>query len=401
MGKVYFQLSEKTVEVVTQPKKYILPSLAIARFAITPPGIVSGFLLVDIAATYGLPVGVMAQMRTTSNILSMIAALVMAVLSVRYRHKSLALIGMAFIVVAGVGCFWAPTYSSILIIYSLVGLGSSMVNPMTMTLAGEHLPREKRSDALGWIIAGASMSYLIGAPIIAYIAEIGNWRTVFILYVVPVALIGLILLYIGIPKSEEGVRENVDYIGSFKGVLTNSSAIACLTASALSMASYQAILVYSASFYRQQFLISRSFVSTFVIGGALFFTIGSVTSGRLVERYGRKPVTVITGLIAGLFIASYTNLPNLWLSASARFLGGLFTAFAFSTIGSLTLEQVPEFRGTLMSIRAASNSVGSALGSFLGGLALLWYGYEMVGVFLGATAMLASVIIHFIAKDPT
>ena len=397
---MYFHLSETNDEAENPLNKYILPSLAIARFAITPPGIVSGLLLVDIAATYGYSVAVMAQMRTTSNTLSMVAALIMAVLSVKYRHKSLALIGLMFVTIAGLGCFWAPTFESILIIYSLVGLGSSMVTPMTLTLVGEHLPREKRTNAFGWLIAGNSMSYLVGAPLIAYIAGIGSWRTVFLLYVVPVALIGLGFLYFGVPKGEHVVKTNVDYVGGFKAVLTNPSALACLFSSALIMASYQAILVYSASFYRQQFLLSRSFASTFVIGGALFFTIGSISSGRLVQRYGRKQVSVITGVIAGLFIATYTNLPNLWLSASARFLGGLFTAFAFSTIGSLTLEQVPEFRGTLMSIRSASNSVGSALGSFLGGLALLWYGYELVGVFLGVTSILASIIIHFLAVDP-
>ena len=396
---MYFQLSE--LKDSDHSNKYILPSLAIARFAITPPGIVSGLLLVDIAATFDRSVAVMAQMRTTANTLSMVAALIMAVLSVRYRHRSLAFTGLLLVTVSGIGCFWAPTYESILIIYSLVGLGSSMVTPMTLTLVGEHLPREKRTNAFGWLIAGNSISYLIGAPLIAYIAGVGGWRTVFLLYVVPVTLIGLGFLYFGVPGREKIVVSDIDYIGSFKMVLTSRSALACLLSSAFIMASYQAILVYSASFYRQQFLLSRSFTSLFVIGGALFFTVGSITSGRLVKRYGRKGVSVVTGIIAGLFIGAYTNLPNLWMSASSRFLGGLFTAFAFSAIGSLTLEQVPEFRGTLMSIRSASNSVGSALGSFLGGLALLLYGYELVGIFLGATSILASIIIYFLAQDPT
>ena len=43
--------------------KFLLPSLAIARFAVSPPSIASGLLLIDIAATFGQPVGIMGQMR--------------------------------------------------------------------------------------------------------------------------------------------------------------------------------------------------------------------------------------------------------------------------------------------------------------------------------------------------
>jgi len=111
-------------------------------------------------------------------------------------------------------------------------------------------------------------------------------------------------------------------------------------------------------------------------------------------------VIVITGLVGGLLISAYTIVPGLWVSAAARFLCMLFTAFAFSALNTLILEQVPEYRGTLMSISSALSSVGAALGSFIGGMALLWYGYALVGVFLGAMAIVSAVVTHFLAVDP-
>ena len=382
--------------------KFLLPALAIASFAVTPPYIASGLLLVDIAATFGQPVGVMGQMETTSSTLSIFAALIMTVLSIRFKHKSLLLTGLGFIVLSALGCYIAPTFSTIIIAYSLVGIGYSMVSPMTMALVGTYIPREDRPRAVGWLIAGYSLSYLVGAPLIAYLAGLGSWRTAFLFWVVPVALLGIGSVIAILPSRNEEMRgvANVNYAASFKAILTNNSAIACLLGSALVMASYQAILVYSISFYRQQFLISRSFASMFVIGGALFFTIGSISCARLVNKIGRKRVIVVTGTIGGLFIASYTNIPNIWFSASARFLGALFIAFAFSALNSLTLEQVPNHRGTLMSINSAIGGVGSALGSFIGGLALLWYGYELVGVLLGALAVASALITHFLTVDP-
>jgi predicted MFS family arabinose efflux permease len=392
----------KSIPEKKAKRRFLLPSLAIARFATSPANITSGLLLVDIASTFGQPVGIMGQMRTTSSTLSMIAALVMAALSIRFKHKSLLLTGLGFITLSALGCYVAPSFTSMIMIYSLVGIGTSMIEPMTMSSVGEHFPREERSRAVGWLIAGNGLSYLIGAPLIAYLAGIGSWRTAFLLWVLPVALLGIGSIVYGLPTRREELsrRSSVDYVASFKAVFTNLSALSCLVGSALIGASYQAILVYSASFYRQQFSVSRSFASIFVIGGALFFIAGSISCSRLVNKYGRKPVIVITGLFGGLLIAAYTNLPILWVSASARFLGGLFMGFAFSALISLTLEQVPEHRGTLMSIRSAIGGIGSALGAFIGGLALLWYGYALVGISLGALAIASAIIIHFLAVDP-
>ena len=392
----------KTIPEKMGKRRFFLPSLAIARFATSPPNITSGLLLVDIASTFGQPVGIMGQMRTTSSTLSMIAALVMAVLSVRFKHKSLLLLGLCFITLSAFGCYIAPSFTAMMVIYSLVGIGTSMVEPMTMASVGEHFPLEERSHAIGWLIAGNGLSYLIGAPLIAYLANIGSWRTAFLLWVLPVALLGVGSIIYGLPnRVEVQTRQtSVDYIASFKAVFTNLSALSCLVGSALMGASYQAILVYSASFYRQQFSVSRSFVSMFVIGGALFFIVGSLSCSRFVNKYGLKPVIVVTSLIGGFCIATYTNLPNLWVSASVRFLGGLCIGFAFSAFRSLTLEQVPEYRGTLMSITSAIGGMGSVLGSFLGGLALLWYGYAFVGISLGALAIASAIIIHFLAVDP-
>ncbi len=103
--------------------RMLLPVLAIARFAVSPPNIASGLLLIDIASTFGQPVGVMGQMQTTSSTLSMIAALVMAVLSVRFKHKSLLLTGLGLIALSAFGCYIAPTFSIMIVIYSLVGIG--------------------------------------------------------------------------------------------------------------------------------------------------------------------------------------------------------------------------------------------------------------------------------------
>jgi predicted MFS family arabinose efflux permease len=72
----------------------------------------------------------------------------------------------------------------------------------------------------------------------------------------------------------------------------------------------------------------------------------------------------------------------------------------FSALGSLSLEQLPRFRGTMMSIQTAMSSIGSALGAGIGGLALILYDYELVGISLGILAVIGAFIIRTFTVDP-
>jgi len=144
----------------------------------------------------------------------------------------------------------------------------------------------------------------------------------FLGYVLPVILLSLLIASKGLPslsRSHQSTMSMKDYLRGFKEVFSNRSADACLAGSALSGAAWMAILVYGPSFFRQQFLISTGFVSIVVLVAAACYTSGSLVSGRFVKRLGRKLLTVLAALFAGIFAISYTNLPDVWLSIAALF----------------------------------------------------------------------------------
>jgi predicted MFS family arabinose efflux permease len=67
---------------------------------------------------------------------------------------------------------------------------------------------------------------------------------------------------------------------------------------------------------------------------------------------------------------------------------------------SFSLEQVPEFYGSMMSLTSATSYVGMALGAGVGGLTLLRFGYEEVGLFLGVLSIISALIFYFMVRDP-
>jgi predicted MFS family arabinose efflux permease len=275
-----------------------------------------------------------------------------------------------------------------------------MAGPMTSTLVASNFNIHQRSHAMGWLVAGGALAVSCGAPIIAWI---GNWRWAFLGYVTPLILLSLILVLIGIPRVHHESTTNqgpLRYREGFREILGNRSAQACLLGTMLVGASFQAIFLYASSFFRQRYLISTEVASLFVFGGAMCVTMGSLMSGRLVNRIGRKRLVVLVGLLQSVCIIAYATVPSIWFATGARFIASGMAGVMFSALGSLSLEQLPRFRGTMMSIQTAMQSIGSALGAGIGGLALLLYDYELVGISLGILAVIGAFIIRLFSVDP-
>jgi predicted MFS family arabinose efflux permease len=381
-----------------------LPSLVISYFATSPIGIVTGLFLLKMAETFGVDKGFMGQINTFSSIVSVFFALLMGVLSVRLRHKSLLLIGLLFLGVSAVGCYFAWDINSIFMLYSLSGVGIAMVGPMAIALVGENLAFEKRANAVGWVLAGGSLAYLVGAPIMGVLAGFGGWRISLLGFVIPFSILSLLLAFAGVPSQSSNRKSSVNgdsYLESLKEIVSNRSAVGCLVGNVFRNAAFMAVLLYGTSFFIERFSLSEGIASFVILGAALFYTLGSVVAGSMVNRYGRKFSTVSTALLAGLFTISYAYVPSLFPSLTLNFTAAWFMGMMASAASSLTLEQVPRFRGSMMSISSAATSLGAAVGAAVGGMALIWYDYDVLGAILGGMGIIAAIVFYLMTKDPT
>jgi DHA1 family inner membrane transport protein len=385
--------------------KLFLPSLVVSSFATGPITVLSALLLIDIGYTFNITsVGIVGQVNTTYSIAAVVFALSMSVLSIRFKHKSLLLVGLLLMIISALGCFLALDFTMMAVFYSLSGAGYAMVSPMTVALVGEHFALGKRANAIGWIVAGGALVYVIGAPLIALMSGFGGWRFPLLGFVVPVLVSGLLLALLGLPSARSGDQVATGrsrYQRSFKEILMNRSAVACLVGDVLRSAAFVAIVLYAASFVRQRFFVGTDLASIVLLGGALCYALGSLASGVFVNKLGRKSSTVLTALLSGIFTISYVFAPSLWLSVALMFVASWFFGMVASAANSLTLEQAAGHRGTIMSIDYALINVGSALGSIVGWLVLSAFNYEGLGGVLGAMGILAGIVFGFLAIDPT
>ena len=386
------------------PKKALLPTLVFCAFSVGPPAVLMSLFLYPIATEFEVEVGIMGQVNTFSSVAAVVSALIMGFLSVRFRHKSLLMTGLLFFAVSSVGCFLASGFSAMLLAYSISGVGLAMLNPMMNALVGEHFSLEKRASAVGWTVGAGALAYVAGPLALNLLSDFGGWRFSLLGFVIPLLLVSLVLAFFGIPSATHShvtSRDQSGFLSGFKGVLSCKSAWACLAGDTLRAASFAAVLYYGAAFFMQRFGASTDLATLIILAAASCYTVGSLVSGRFVDRVGRKPFTAMAALLAGSFTVSFVLVPNFWfsllLNLAAAFVFGMFTAAAIS----LTLEQVPAYRGTMMSVDSAFVNLGYALGAAAGGMALLRFGYEGLGVALGSFGIVAAVVFYVFAEDPT
>ena len=381
--------------------RWIVTSLFLSIFSTYPNSVVSILLLVEIGLTFDQPVGVIAQMRTLGSLVGFFSAIAMVALSVRFKAKALLLAGLSFLGISSLGSGLAPNVESLTVFYAITGIGISLVEPMVRTLVAYYYPISKRSMVIGWMGAGGSLTFIMGGFTVGYIGLKWGWRAAFLGYAMVLPLIGLVLAFRGIPSQNVVSQiKDANLMSGFSAITSNRSALACLVGNLLASAMSQGIYLFSLSYLKEVLLLSPGLASTIFSISSGFFFIGSLANGWIAERLGRKRATISSILVFTFFTVLYPILPGVWWTVASVMLAHLFAAIQYSTSASLSLEQLPGARGSMMSMHTASSCLGYALGTSVGGLVLIYYGWDPLGAVLGGLGIIATAVYIFLSEGP-
>lgn len=380
----------------------LLPVLGLSVFSVWLMTVMFQLLLIDIAKTFNIDVGIAGQVASVSALGGIVAGLLTSILSVRFNHKLFLIIGLTATCFSAVGLFFAPTFVIVLILSFGVGTGIAVVTAMAYSFIGDFIQLQKRGRAIGWMVACSTLPYVIGGPLIGLIAYNGSWRPVTVWLALPFALTSLVLVFFAIPegsiKNSNTMKE--PFLAGWKQILGKRSAIACLLVTMFFIFEYS-IGFYTVSFFRSQFSVSIAIGSTIVLINNGLFALGCIAAGLLVKRIGRKPLGILTCSITVLLALTFTFIPNFtlsWVISSIRF---WFVGMAVSTIDSLVIEQTPKFRSTMVALNITLLNFGTLLASITGGLVLNFFNYQAMALVLGGLSSIGLFIWIMFVDDPT
>lgn len=383
-------------EIIASPSGSSLVTLSLFLSAVVTfiPQLITSLLLIEISQSFGIEVGLAGQVRTIAFITSLVFALLMGILSVRYSHKSLLAIGLFLTSISAVGSFLSPTFTLLLIAYSLSGIAMGIARPMANAMVGSLFTAEQRPRVISYLTVGGASAYLVGSLSISVIRD---WRLAFAILVFPLALLNVGLVLKGVSQLRRpSVQSN--YISALRSVLWNQSAMASLLSNALVFITWGVVLSYGASFFRQHFGLDASVIAYLYVPLSLAYILAGVITGRIVHRVDRKALTVISAVCHGACFVIFLNVPNLWISLVVWLLSSATSGMRYAAYNGIALEQVPDYRGTMMSLSQVTQDLGSFIGTGIGGAILVFASYDVLSI-LGAASIIAAVIFQLIVHD--
>ena len=159
------------------PRIYVL---ALGSFAMGTEAYVYAGHLADMAADLERPVAAAGQLATAF-------ALTYAV-SAPFTARAVSALGRRGVIVAGlvlIGAFnlaaaAAPSLGVLIGLRIACGLAAGLVGPMSSVAAAELAPEAQRGRAMAIVLAGLTLSFVLGIPMGSVIGDVAGWRGTFV-----------------------------------------------------------------------------------------------------------------------------------------------------------------------------------------------------------------------------
>ena len=295
----------------------------------------------------------------------------------------------------------------------IAGLGLGAVYSIGNLLVSEYVPTRVRNTALSIVMAGWSMGYVIAALISGIVMPTWGWRPMFVIAVFPGLICLVMMRSISDPPSWFAAREALRKSGLKKNefaIIWNDGSMRRTFILWSAAAICLQFGYYGANTWLPSYLVKDLGVNLKNMGWflAATYAMGILSKpivGLLADRFGRRPMWVITGLAIAIaipsiiFFATKSNVAFLLLV-----FGGLYGALYAINATYLSESFPTSIRGTAMSTSYNIGRIGSIISPVFIGWAATNYtigaGIATCGIAYLITTLLPGIFIKEKMYDP-
>jgi len=379
--------------------KWITAALALSTASTGPQLVALSLLMPEISVALNAPITQLGQLNTSYSIVAIIGSLLMGAITVRYPPKRLLVAGISTLLIGIVGAALSTGYPQMILFFILYGVGNSLTLPIVSILLVLY-PQQERTTALGRIYSGRSLTSIIATPVIGFLASLYGWRIGYLGFGAPLIILAVILVSAKIPEQPTS-QGNIDLMSGFRKISTNRSALSCIAGAALSLAFFNSLMVFNGAYMRNTLGLTLETASLAMSVTFIAVAVGQVLSGTFADRLGIKATTWLSTLIGGasLFLYFSVKLP-VAVAILASAVGTGMAGTTMTTMATLALEQVPDSRGTMMSLNSAAMSMGAMLSTVIGGLAIDSLGFSGYGAIMFTISLAAAITFYAWTREP-
>jgi MFS transporter, DHA1 family, inner membrane transport protein len=365
--------------------------------------VATGTYLSPMARDLDLPVSLTGQAQTAALVIGAIVGLLVGPMSDHYGIRRMLILGAVSMAICGFATAVATDFWTLALGRIPGGVAFGMIMGLGASVASTQLPQEERRSALGWMVSGAALAVILGAPMLAMLGELFSWRLGFVLVgSLGIALVPGYLRAVSVdpPRPDTPFRP-VDAILGYREILSDSRMALLQAATVIWAISWTGVNTYFGAFAIDSVGISLQEFGFLFMWGGIVFMIGSRSAPFFCRFW--TPRWVMTPIAGLLCLASvlYFTLPTGFLElAVIMTLIGFAGGNGLPLIMILVAEVMNTRLGSVMMLRQFCYGIGSAFGAVFGGLFLSVGGYPFVGIGLGVFALMTVLMVILVSSVP-
>ena len=338
-------------------------------------------LFVGIADDFDTTIGTVGLVRSTSALTAILTTLLVGGWIHRNGARPVMLAGGLIGAAGALISAGAPSLFVLALGQAVVGVGICCLLASGFAGAGEFFAPEARNWAIGWVVALQSLAWIVGVPIVGFLADAYGWHWGFAvpIFFCLVAALSAVLFAPKFARDPNAADERTGLLAA----LSDRGGRRWTIGELLAFGVWTAEITYIAAFYMETFDLSESTVGILLPTGSLAFMLGSAISDRATRRWSSRALLVWSSLGMGCVAAVIFNVhPAVLFTLIIGLAMGVFAGLRAANSSTLALDQMPDRPGAMMAARTGAVQLGYLLGAAAGGVIVDLAGYGALGLWM-------------------
>ncbi len=371
----------------------VLAACCLAMFAASSSGAARAPFLIDMARDLGTTVPMIANLMATTSVCWGVSSLFAGRWSDRIGRRPFLLGGPLGLAGCMLGVAWSPGFWGVAFWATVAGAFAGAFTGVVMAEASARTVDRQRGRALGWVMAGQSLTLLVGVPMAAFIGAGIGWRGVMeVLAVLSVAaMLGLFLTTLR-PAPDAGGGGSARR-GSQASALTGP-VVRLLSMGTAERICFGLASVYFATFLQVTYDLTPAGVALPLALFALGNIFGTIAGGQLADRLPNRLHVFAGAMLASAVaaLALFLWTPGLATTVALGFAYIFLNAIARPSLMAALANVPEEVRGTVLGLNVTSASIGWLGAAMFGGWVMAGFGFWAFGPLAAALAVVSALL---------
>ena len=314
----------------------------------------------------------------------------------RTGPRILITIGISGVALAGLLVGLSQTYIMMMVFLAFMGLAGGGYHPASPPLISASVEPKNRGRALGFHVAGGSVSFSLAPLIAAVIATTWGWRGPFIGLAIPTFVFGIVF-YVLLGRRAVPKKTEHEVTSSHKEAPPTPGRLRRLVLLII-LVSFTAAVIFSTISFIPLFLVDHFGVGkeTAVALIALIYSAGlwaAPLSGYLSDRLGRVPMILAACFIAGPVIYLLNLAPYGWgIGALLVTIGMIMYVYSPTAEAYIVGQTSERNRSTILGIYFFSSMEGGGILTPVLGYLIDHLGFYLSFTIAGAALLAVTLV---------